>query len=447
MLSLLLNFILLCGLLGVSGEDTAFHCDGTEEDCHSKLCFYSIDQEKHCYRAGCASEELCHGRRNNECFMANSAHTCCCLEAGCAARYKGLNDCVDEMKNVSETATSEPDVVTSDISSTSAQNDDESVTSSTEGTTSKIPTAHSRAPVIGTDSVSESNDSKEQEEHLASETSPLPADNRSPVPLVLAASTSEVPSTPKITHASTVPTTLKSTSKITPRTTRYTTTPRPTAVPSTTVSTTTTITSATTKKTSPTTSARPTTSTQKSTPITVRPTTRTEVLLHEHRPLPDLAKSVEHTTRSSKTYSKSRMGSFAEGTNEGETEGFFSPAIRNDEASGSSTEKASTIATEDNKKPSSSLISVYEVTTLAVKNRENEEWKAPIPWWSAVVLGFVVSVVAAWAVVFLLKKKKQRQSASPQKSSAKEQGLVDPLLRTTEVSEQENSGMSNISRP
>ncbi|PIO73700.1 hypothetical protein TELCIR_04319 [Teladorsagia circumcincta] len=139
-----------------------------------------------------------------------------------------------------------------------------------------------------------------------------------------------------------------------------------------------------------------------------------------------------------------RVESFAE-SKAAESESIFSPAIRDEQqaktrkSSGESSKKAS----GDEKKATSSLISVYEVTTQAVKNRESqEEWKAPVPWWSAVILGFLVAVITAWVVVLIIRKKRARETETPKRATEKEQGLVDPLLRTSE----ENSRHSDNSR-
>nr|CDJ92920.1 unnamed protein product [Haemonchus contortus] len=45
-------------------------------------------------------------------------HTCCCFEAGCAAGYKGLNDCIDVQKNSTDAVTSVTDVATTRLTTT-----------------------------------------------------------------------------------------------------------------------------------------------------------------------------------------------------------------------------------------------------------------------------------------------------------------------------------------
>ncbi|KAK6062013.1 hypothetical protein COOONC_00309, partial [Cooperia oncophora] len=185
---------------------------------------------------------------------------------------------------------------------------------------------------------------------------------------------------------------------------------------------------------------------------TVPPTRKHHIPLEELRPLPDLPQSeykavrpamqrmpieVTTTTTRSSSYPKGRVESFAEQKEATESGGFFSPAMRDDQQQ--KTRKSS----GDEKKATSSLITVYEVTTQAVKNRESqEEWKAPMPWWAAVVLGFLVSVIAAWIVVFIIRKKRAREAETPNRATEKEKGLVDPLLRTSE----ENSRLSENSR-
>ncbi|VDP09426.1 unnamed protein product [Heligmosomoides polygyrus] len=139
---------------------------------------------------------------------------------------------------------------------------------------------------------------------------------------------------------------------------------------------------------------------------------------------------------------------FAEQKSRNEPENFFSPAMRNEKPQKPKSSEGSTRKTADGEKvATSSLISVYEVTTLAVKNREAQDgWKPPVPWWSAVAFGFLVSVIAAWAVLLFLKKKKQRETVSTNKTGDKEQGLVDPLLKPSDASEHESSRVSDNSR-
>ncbi|KAJ1359776.1 hypothetical protein KIN20_018577 [Parelaphostrongylus tenuis] len=64
-------FFLLNQGFGVYSK-APFNCFGEHEsDCPTEICFYSIDSEKSCYRTGCATIELCKGRRHNECFISN----------------------------------------------------------------------------------------------------------------------------------------------------------------------------------------------------------------------------------------------------------------------------------------------------------------------------------------------------------------------------------------
>ncbi|RCN46150.1 hypothetical protein ANCCAN_07809 [Ancylostoma caninum] len=78
-MKVLLLILLWTQAPGTYGE-VAFTCDDTGEECPSKMCFYGIDHERSCYRAGCASEEQCAGRRHNECFISNGLVSCygCC---------------------------------------------------------------------------------------------------------------------------------------------------------------------------------------------------------------------------------------------------------------------------------------------------------------------------------------------------------------------------------
>ncbi|KAK6033163.1 hypothetical protein OSTOST_00626 [Ostertagia ostertagi] len=395
-------FFLFGHLLAAHGEDTPFKCVNTDDDCPSKMCFYSIDHEERCYRAGCADTELCHGRRNNECFMTNSVHTCCCLEAGCAAGYKGLNDCVDEPKNSTEAVTSVTDVTTTrlasaDISTVAPTTPKEQ----TSPTTAKPPSASMEGTsTASTKKVAEASTEKQM------------------------AATAETTAS----EAASTRTTATTTSSQTAPSSEV----RRAPVATTSIST-----------------------TEKQDPTTARTTVRA---IHPLRPLPDLSHSENKvvtngrepieltttTTRSAKTHPKMRVESFAE-PRAAESESIFSPAMRDEQqpktrkSSGESSKKAS----GDEKKATSSLISVYEVTTQAVKNRESqEEWKAPVPWWSAVILGFLVAVITAWVVVFIIRKKRARETETPNRATEKEQGLVDPLLRASE----ENSRHSDNSR-
>ncbi|VDK56315.1 unnamed protein product [Cylicostephanus goldi] len=85
---------------------------------------------------------------------------------------------------------------------------------------------------------------------------------------------------------------------------------------------------------------------------------------------------------------------------------FISAAQKNDDVPDRAvSESESSTQANGDKRSSPSLITVYEVTTSAVKNREiHETYKPPVPWWVAVAVGFIVSVVIAWAVVILLRK-------------------------------------------
>ncbi|VDM63127.1 unnamed protein product [Angiostrongylus costaricensis] len=131
---------------------------------------------------------------------------------------------------------------------------------------------------------------------------------------------------------------------------------------------------------------------------------------------------------------------FAEQRHQIGTESFILPASRSDQlqklSKYNSLRKASTESSQRNgeKIASSSLISVHEVTTLAAKSRE-EEPKTMVPWWSAVVLGFFVSVITAWVVLLFLRKKKRQRANPVSESPEADKDLEDPLLKTTEMSD------------
>uniref|UniRef100_A0A0K0DQU9 Flocculation protein FLO11-like n=1 Tax=Angiostrongylus cantonensis TaxID=6313 RepID=A0A0K0DQU9_ANGCA len=131
---------------------------------------------------------------------------------------------------------------------------------------------------------------------------------------------------------------------------------------------------------------------------------------------------------------------FAEQRHQIGTESFILPASRNDQVQKSSKynslRKTSMESSQRNgeKIAPLSLISVHEVTTLAAKNRE-EEPKTIVPWWSAVVLGFFVSVITAWVVLFFLRKKKRQRANPVNESPEADKDPEDPLLKTTETSD------------
>uniref|UniRef100_A0A7I4Z5X7 Secreted protein n=1 Tax=Haemonchus contortus TaxID=6289 RepID=A0A7I4Z5X7_HAECO len=413
-----LALILLLGhLVALYGDDTVFNCVDTDEGCPSKMCFYSIDHEKRCYRAGCASEELCHRRRNNECFMSDAVHTCCCFEAGCAAGYKGLNDCIDVQKNSTDAVTSVTDVATTRLTTTAGIS--AIVQSNAKEQTS---TPAKKSPTTLTEGAPAATTRKSTE---------------SPTSSVKQQDSTETTIT--VLHPVTSRVQTASTSSTVPGTTTYYIPTRAIMF----ITNTNTITESfippaftTTISTSNENFLAPSEELQ---PLPVLPHSENAPGSPRNGRMPN--EFLTTAARSTKLYPSAKVESFAEQRKD--TGSIFSPAMRINEQPipQESLGKSSKRASEETNS-TSSLISVYEVTTQAVKNKEmQEEWKAPLPWWSAAVLGFLVSVIVAWVVVLILRKRRAHESETRSRSARKGQGLVDPLLRTTD----ENSRLSDSS--
>ncbi|EYB93186.1 hypothetical protein Y032_0185g1034 [Ancylostoma ceylanicum] len=468
-MKVLLLVLLWTQASGTYGEE-AFTCDDTGEECPSKMCFYGIDHERSCYRAGCASEEQCAGRRHNECFISNGLHTCCCMERGCTASYKG-RACVDDPKNGTDTgdATTSVTDVSVEESTTS-----KTTTSSTESHTlpeAKEVSATTLADELTTELETLGTTSGEEEKE---ETTTVA--KRDTTYAAMSTTMDEIPTSTEAMFTST-------------------TTERRTTVPSTSTRTTTTRKETTTSRTTQTTTAGQTTTLY--TPRTTRYTTTqvpkdtTTTHVEELRLLPDVAhtqpaqprtterkqlittsmRTTTHaTTTPVRTAPPVRKEPVVEQIRElepakSERVQFVSPPVMSDEVQkpeeqdAESSEDEATTQANGEKEATSSLISVYEVTTSAVKNREvQQQWKAPVPWWGAVIMGFLVSVIVAWAVVFFLRKihlqpgclelqkcsfhqnpkqsdyrKKLREAeAASRKSADKEAAVVDPLLKPSD---------------
>ncbi|KIH58656.1 hypothetical protein ANCDUO_11134, partial [Ancylostoma duodenale] len=428
----------------------AFTCDDTGEECPSKMCFYGIDHERSCYRAGCASEEQCAGRRHNECFISNGLHTCCCLESGCAASYKA-RACADDPKNVTDT-----EDATNSVTDVSAEGSTISETTnlSTESHTvpeTKEVSATTLADVLKTELETLSATSEEEEKE---ETTTI--GKRDTTYAAMSTTMDELPTSTEAMFTST--TTERRTTPLS-TSTRRTTTHKETT---------------TSRTTQPVTTASRTTTAY--TPRTTRYTTThvpkqtTTTRIEELRLLPDVAHTQQQnepaqqrtTERKQLTITSMRTTTHATTTSvwtappvreepvveqirelepaKAEKAQFISPPVMSEtvhkpeEQAAESPEADNTTQASGDKVASSSLISVYEVTTLAVKNKEvQQQWKPPVPWWGAAAMGFLVSVIAAWAVVFFLRKKKLREAeVANRKSADKEAAAVDPLLKPSD---------------
>ncbi|KAK6766711.1 hypothetical protein RB195_026161 [Necator americanus] len=490
-MKVLVLFLLWVDFARIYGEE-AFTCDDTGEECPTKMCFYGIDHEHSCYRAGCDTKEQCKGRRHNECFIGNGLHTCCCMERGCAASYKGLSDCVDDPKNSTEPndiTTSVTDVATEEENAGSEKEElttesytlpaatDVPVTSAevvlttttTAATTTETLSTTSEADEIttawrGTTLAAISTASKEEEtsteaartsteairtstEAVQTSTEPIRTSTEairtsteaiqtsiatdrttsSPTPSRETTTTRGETTTSRTTHPVIVAT--RTTTVYTPRTTRYTTTQihdeTTTAqieefrllpdMPHVQKQTDPPEQSSTEKKQLTTSSMRTTTQRFTTTPVRTIPPAINEPIVEPSSELEPARTEKSHLISTAKNLDE-----------EPESD---PPTISSEEYE----EEENSTQTNGEKIDTSSLISVYEVTTLAVKNRE-EQWKPSVPWWAAVAMGFLVSVIVAWAVVFLLRKKKLREAESANRKSAdKEAAVADPLLKPTEI--------------
>ncbi|KHJ98494.1 hypothetical protein OESDEN_01530 [Oesophagostomum dentatum] len=355
------------------------------------------------------------------------------MERGCAARYKGLSDCVDEPKNSTDT-----DEVTTPLASEAVEEQTtiKVLTTSTESQVESTSTEEAESQKAEPTPVSEEEEDYRDEESAEETTTGVPPQEE------------HQKETPTSTEAMKTTTTAERTTTTAERTTTSSTTSTSTQTSTTTSKRTTTTTS---RATSPeTTATRTTTSyvprtTRYTTTQAPTPTTTT-AHVEQLRALPDMPhiplredpeedseemrnmeRKPQTTSRRTTTTTSMRTTTRATTTpvrivppmrktpvnepnrelepSRAEKSQFISPAVKSEGAVPDPSDEETTTQEDPDTKPTTSLINVYEVTTLAVKNKEvHEQWKAPVPWWAAVAVGFLVSVIVAWAVVFYLRK-------------------------------------------
>ncbi|RCN46151.1 hypothetical protein ANCCAN_07810 [Ancylostoma caninum] len=348
-------------------------------------------------------------------------HTCCCLESGCAASYKA-RACADDPKN----GTDKEDATTS-VTDVSAEGSTISETTNPSTESHTVPESKEVSATTLADALTKELEtlSATSEEEENEETTTVA--KRDTTYAAVSTTMDELPTSSEAMFTSTTTerrTTPLSTSTRTTTTRKETTTSRTTQAVTTPSRTTTVYTPRTTRYTT-----------------TQVPRETTTTRIEELRLLPDVAHAQQQTEPAQqriterKQLTTTSMGTTTHATTtsvrtappmreepvveqiremepaKSERAQFISPPVRSEtvqkpeEQAAEPSEVDNTTQANGEKVATSSLISVYEVTTLAVKNKEvQQQWKPPVPWWGAAAMGFLVSVIAAWAVVFFLRK-------------------------------------------